>query len=36
VVSFVTNLMWGTLLGFAMEGILWMYRRVRGPGILPA
>jgi SulP family sulfate permease len=35
VVSFLTNLMWGTLLGFAMEGILWMYRRVRGPGMLP-
>jgi SulP family sulfate permease len=28
-VSFLTNLMWGTLLGLAMEGILWMYRRTR-------
>jgi SulP family sulfate permease len=26
-VSFLTNLMWGSLLGFAMEGILWVYRR---------
>jgi len=26
-VSFLTNLMWGSLLGFALEGILWVYRR---------
>ena len=36
VVSFLTNLMWGTLLGFALEGILWMYRRLRGAGVQPA
>jgi hypothetical protein len=36
VVSFLTNLMWGTLVGFVMEGILllrrgkWMPRRVGG------
>jgi len=29
VVSFLTNLMWGTLVGFASEGILWIYRRAR-------
>jgi SulP family sulfate permease len=28
-VSFLTNLMWGSLLGFALEGILWVYRRAR-------
>lgn len=36
VVSFLTNLMWGALLGFALEGILWMYRRLRGAGVQPA
>jgi len=36
VVSFLTNLMWGALLGFALEGILWIYRRVRGTGIQTA
>jgi SulP family sulfate permease len=25
--SFLTNLMWGTLLGFALEGSLWLYSR---------
>ncbi len=34
-VSFFTSLMWGTLVGLAIEGILWMHRRVRGTGILP-
>jgi SulP family sulfate permease len=29
VVSFFTNLMWGTLVGLAIEGILWTYRRAR-------
>jgi SulP family sulfate permease len=33
--SFLTNLMWGTLVGLALEGILWMYRRISGTGILP-
>jgi SulP family sulfate permease len=28
-VSFLTNLMWGSLLGLAIEGILWMCRRAR-------
>ncbi|HMD86373.1 MAG TPA: putative sulfate/molybdate transporter [Terriglobia bacterium] len=28
-VSFLTNLMWGSLLGLAIEGILWLYRRAR-------
>ena len=28
-VSFLTNLMWGSLVGLAIEGILWMYRRAR-------
>jgi len=28
-VSFLTNLMWGTLVGFALEGVLWVYRRAR-------
>jgi len=27
VVSFFTNLMWGTLVGFAGEGIFWIYKR---------
>jgi SulP family sulfate permease len=31
--SFLTNLMWGTLLGFALEGSLWVYRRAR-PGAI--
>ena len=34
-VSFLTDLMWGTLLGLALEGILWVYRRICGTGILP-
>jgi len=29
VVSFFTNLMWGSLLGLAIEGILWTYRCAR-------
>ena len=29
VVSFLTNLMWGTLLGFMLEGSLWMFRSSR-------
>ncbi len=29
VVSFFSNLMWGSLLGLAIEAILWMYRRSR-------
>jgi SulP family sulfate permease len=29
VLSFLTNLMWGALLGFALEGIFWLYRRAR-------
>jgi SulP family sulfate permease len=28
-VSLLTNLMWGSMLGFALEGILWVYRRAR-------
>jgi SulP family sulfate permease len=28
-VSFFTNLMWGSLVGFALEGIHWIYRRTR-------
>ncbi|MGA2983406.1 MAG: putative sulfate/molybdate transporter [Terriglobia bacterium] len=28
-VSFFTNLMWGSLLGFTVEGILWISRRAR-------
>jgi SulP family sulfate permease len=32
-VSFLTNLMWGTLLGFALEGLLWVWRRAR-PGTI--
>jgi SulP family sulfate permease len=28
-VSFFTNLMWGSLLGFALEGIRWIYGRAR-------
>jgi len=35
VLSFFTSLMWGTLLGLGLEGILWVYRRARGKGILP-
>jgi len=27
--SFLTNLMWGTLLGLALEGIFWTYRQAR-------
>ena len=27
--SILTNLMWGSLVGLAIEGILWMYRRAR-------
>jgi SulP family sulfate permease len=27
--SFLTNLMWGTLLGLALEGISWIFRRTR-------
>jgi SulP family sulfate permease len=29
VVSFLANLMWGSVLGFALEGILWTYKRAR-------
>jgi len=29
VVSFLTNLMWGSLVGFALEGLLWIYGRAR-------
>ena len=29
VLSFLTNLMWGTLLGLALEGIFWIYHRAR-------
>jgi sulfate permease, SulP family len=29
VLSFFTNLMWGLLLGLALEGILWLYGRTR-------
>lgn len=29
VTSFLTNLMWGLLLGLALEGILWIYDRAR-------
>lgn len=28
-VSFLTNLMWGALVGFTLEGILWLQRRAR-------
>jgi SulP family sulfate permease len=28
-VAFLTNLMWGLLVGLAIEGIFWMYRRAR-------
>ena len=28
-ISFVTNLMWGALVGFALEGSLWLLRRAR-------
>ncbi len=28
-VSFLTNLMWGTLLGFVLEGTLWVYQHSR-------
>jgi SulP family sulfate permease len=28
-ISFLTNLMWGALVGFALEGILWLYRQTR-------
>jgi hypothetical protein len=28
-VAFLTNLMWGLLVGLAIEGILWMSRRAR-------
>jgi len=28
-ISFLTNLMWGALVGFALEGILWLDRRAR-------
>ena len=29
VLSFLTNLMWGALLGFALEALFWVYRRAR-------
>jgi SulP family sulfate permease len=29
VLSFITNLMWGSLLGFALEGMLWLWGRSR-------
>ena len=29
VLSFLTNLMWGALLGFALEALSWLYRRTR-------
>ncbi len=29
VISFITNLMWGTLVGLALEGILWLVTRQR-------
>ena len=29
VLSFLTNLMWGALLGFALEGVFWLSRRAR-------
>ena len=29
VLSFFTNLMWGTLAGFALEGIFWAFRRMQ-------
>jgi sulfate permease, SulP family len=28
-ISILTNLMWGSLVGLATEGIFWMYRRAR-------
>jgi SulP family sulfate permease len=28
-ISFLTNLMWGALVGFALEGFLWLHRQAR-------